>query len=120
MNKKDFPYIQTIGSISKLVEKKDYKMADALYDRIKQHIEGVSEKLEEDEQLDVYYYTRSGDPILVQAIGYHNPNVIRIYGWDSDKNVCNILVHMQSVELVLKIQKIESKKPKRRMGFVSD
>jgi hypothetical protein len=93
--------------------------ANVFYDRLRQHIEKTQNQLSENQQLAIYYYTSAGHPILIMDIGYHNPNLIILYGKDSEGSESNILLHMQSVQLVLKI--IETKdEPKKKIGFLNE
>jgi hypothetical protein len=94
-------------------------MANVFYDRLRHHIEDTQNKLEENQQLAIYYYAPGGEPILVTDIGYHNPNLIILYGMDSKGNESNILLHMQSVQLVLKIIGTENK-TNQKIGFLSE
>ena len=99
---------------------KDYKLADTFYDRLRHHIEETQKQLKKDEQLAVYYNGRTVESIGVNNIGYHNPNLIIFYGRDSGGAECSILVHMEAVQLVLKIEKVEKKTKRRRIGFVNE
>ena len=112
-----FPRI-TLPEIPK-IEIKDYKLADTFYDRLRQHIEGTQNQLKKDEQLVLYYYNQTGERILVTDMGYHNPNLIILYGQDSNGNECSVIAHMQSVQLVVKILKLENKAERRTIGFLN-
>jgi hypothetical protein len=93
--------------------------ADTFYDRLRHHIEETQDQLGDNQELAILYYTTGGDPIVISDIGYHNPNLIILYGMDSKGNESNVLLHMESVQLVLKIIKVDNK-PKRKIGFLNE
>lgn len=91
--------------------------ADTFYDRLRHQIENFQKDLKEDEQLAIYSYVGSNEPILITDIGYHNPFLITLYGTDSKENACCVLAHMSSVQLVLKIEKV-SPEERKEIGFL--
>lgn len=106
-------------TLPKTLQIKDYRLADTFYDRLRQHIDATQKQLERNEQLAVCYYSLGGECILVDDIGYHNPNLIMLYGRDSQGNECNVIAHMQSLHLLLRVLKIEDGKERKQIGFVS-
>ncbi|MBD2458258.1 hypothetical protein H6G80_29855 [Nostoc sp. FACHB-87] len=97
-------------------------LARTFYQRLKYHIKETQANLSEDEHLAIYFCNKAGEMILIEDIGYHNPNLIILYGQDLTGNPSNLLVHVESVELVLKVLKIENEPEvkKRRIGFLND
>ena len=96
----------------------NYKLADTFYEHLRLHIEALQKNLEEDEQLLVFYYGPSGAVMLVTNIGYQNPSLIVLQGVDSMGEECCVLSHMFTVQLVLRVMKVEDKEKKRRIGFM--
>jgi len=95
-------------------------LANVFYDRLRHHIKETEKQLEPNYELLIYYYPPGGEPIRVNDIGYHNPSLIILYGHDSKGNENNILLHMQSVQLILKIENRNQDKPKRGIGFLGE
>ena len=97
-----------------------YEYADEFYGRLEKHVEETRAQLKEGEQLAMFYYPRSGEAVVITDIGYRNPYLITLFGQDSQMNECHVLVHVQSVELVLKIVKSDAKVPRKGIGFIGD
>lgn len=98
-------------------------LADKFYDRIMNFIQKAVISLQDDEDYQVLYYDRAGQPYTVANIGYANPHLIVLKclkpGMSND--VYYILVHMQSVELIFNIVKKEhQEKTKNPIGFLGD
>ena len=96
----------------------NYKLADTFYEQIRVQIEAMQKKLKKNEQLLIYHNASSGQPILVTSIGFHNPSMIILYGMDSMGNECCVLTHLTSVQLVIRVMKVEDKAKRRRIGFM--
>jgi hypothetical protein len=112
--------------VSQSVEDQRYyaSMADAFYGRLKESIKAAESELDEGEILLIYYYCPSGEPILVEGIGYRNTNLMRLYGVDEEDNECTVLVHVNNFHLVLKVikeQEVEDENVRRRpVGFTGE
>jgi hypothetical protein len=96
----------------------DHTLAATFYDRAVQRIQRVSRKLPETEEMVVHYYGQGGEPIQVTHLGYHNPYLINVYGENERGEVCVVLAHMNSVQLVLTVRRTQPEAPKRSIGFV--
>jgi hypothetical protein len=94
--------------------------ADSFHRKLQQRIEETLKELKDDEQLAVYYQCRTGECIAVTDIGYRNPNLIIICGQDSQRKHCQILAHMNLVELVMKKEKVDKKAKPRTIGFIAN
>ena len=94
-------------------------MADTLHEDTKALIEQTESKLEEGQHLVALYIDRSGAPVLVSDLGYHNPNMMVIWGTDIDGNDCSIITHMASFEIQLKVIDRQQDAPRRKIGFVA-
>lgn len=94
-------------------------MASVVYDRLKRVIESMEGSLSEDEVLYVYYYAQAGEPILIRNIGYQNPFLITLYGFDADGTSTTVVAHMHSVQLVMKRRELADveEPPQRKIGF---
>ena len=98
----------------------DYEMADTFYDRLESFITEAQSELEENQQLEISYASPAGEIITVTDIGYHNPYLIRLYGKDKRNQECTVLVHMNSVQLIVRTANLRDAEQHRRIGFLSD
>ena len=97
---------------------KDRTMANTFYDRLQEQISAAQAQLYEGEQLAVYYQGQVGSPIQVTNLGYHNPYLIKLFGKNESAEDCLVLAHMNSVQLLLVVEKTDASSPKRTIGFV--
>ena len=97
---------------------KDRTMANTFYDRLQEQISAAQAQLYEGEQLAVYYQGQVGSPIQVTNLGYHNPSLIKLFGKNESAEDCLVLAHMNSVQLLLVVEKTDARSPKRTIGFV--
>src|SRR5215217_8566437 len=96
---------------------KNPTLASTFYDQLQEAINRELEQLGKMEQLAVYYQGPSGAPLLVTDLGYHNPNLIKLYCKNERDEHRVVLAHMNSVQLLLAVEKVEIR-PKRTIGFV--
>ena len=97
---------------------KNPTMASTFYDQLQEAINRELEQLGTMEQLAVYYQGPSGAPLLVADLGYHNPYLIKLYCKNERDEHRVVLAHMNSVQLLLAVEKVEIRSPKRTIGFV--
>ena len=97
---------------------RDPTMARTFYDRLQEQISTAQAQLYEGEQLAVYYQGQGGSPILVTNLGYHNPYLIKLFGKNESDEECVVLAHLNSVQLLLVVEKTDARSPKRTIGFV--
>ena len=97
---------------------RDRTMANTFYDQLQEAINRELEQLGKMEQLAVYYQGQGGSPIQVTNLGYHNPYLIKLFGKNESAEDCLVLAHMNSVQLLLVVEKTDARSPKRTIGFV--
>jgi hypothetical protein len=97
---------------------RDRTMANTFYDQLQKAINHEMEHLGKMEQVAVYYQGPSGAPLLVAGLGYHNPYLIKLYCKNERDEQRVVLAHMNSVQLLLAVEKVEIRSPKRTIGFV--
>jgi hypothetical protein len=97
---------------------KNPTLASTFYDQLQEPINRELEQLGKMEQLAVYYQGPSGAPLLVTDLGYHNPYLIKLYCKNERDEHRVVLAHMNSVQLLLAVEKVEIRSPKRTIGFV--
>ena len=95
----------------------NYKLADTFYEQLRVNIESMQKKIKKNEQL-LIYCNAGGQPILVTSIGFQNPSMIIFHGLDSMGNECAVLSHMTSVQLIVRVIKVEGPQKSRRIGFM--
>jgi hypothetical protein len=90
-------------------------------DVFRHHYEQRLSKVKDDEWLNVYYVCGSQSILLYEIAGEAvNHNVIILYGLDGQMNDCKIVAPMQSVHLIIKIEKKKKDteyKPLKIEGF---
>jgi hypothetical protein len=101
-----------------LAPPKDASMADTFYDRLEKRVADAQGKLKPGEVLTLTFHS-GAESIEVNDIGYHNPNLIVLYGRDGVGNECRVLVHMSSVALVCKTVNLADA-ASRKIGFVGN
>jgi hypothetical protein len=99
---------------------KNPTLASTFYDQLQEAINRELEQLGKMEQLAVYYQGPSGAPLLVTDLGYHNPYLIKLFGKNERDEECVVLAHMNSVQLLLVVEKPAARSPKRTIGFVGE
>ena len=96
---------------------RDHRLADAFSERLAQQISRAEKEAEEGEHLAVYFDTPAGDRILVDEIGFHNPSLIVLYGKSARGNRSRVLVHQESLALVLQYERSEEEPAPKPIGF---
>ncbi len=112
-----FPKFELLKADPKLF--KNQLLADTFYNMIQKHITKTQARLKRDEQLIALFVADTGEQITITHIGYQNPYLMILYGIDSSSRECNILAHMNSVQLVLKIDKVEASRERRQIVFLN-
>lgn len=96
----------------------NYKLADTFYEQLRRNVEELQKKLKKNEQLLIYHYICATEAILVTSIGFQNPYMIVLHGVDAMGNECCVLSHMLSVQLALRVVKLDTKAKQKRIGFL--
>jgi hypothetical protein len=97
-------------------------MASDFYERLEEHIHDNQTTLPLDKMLVVTHYVANSNlKIYVTGIGYHNPSLMILYGYDANKTEYDILLHFEHVQLIIEKVKIESTPTERRtLGFLGE
>ncbi len=95
--------------------------ASKLYERIQKQVSEAEETLlKEGEQLVLIHHPPAGEPIRVTDVGYHNPVLIVLDGYDSQELRCRVLVHVEAFHMVMKALPAQSGAPRRQIGFAGE
>lgn len=98
------------------------KLADGMYERIIKTVEEFEEEIGDDEQASVVISSFANNPILINDIGYWNPDIIIFYGnLVNDGSSVQVLQHTSQLNLCLIASKRpHPEKPRRKIGFLVD
>ena len=96
-----------------------YQSARALLQRLSQTVMDWRKELDEDVQPAILAIMNGGIQIDVERMAQESFHGIRIEGL-LNGNPCMLLSHQSSVQLLCFVQKIEKKKPRRKIGFIID
>ena len=115
-------YPKPNDSTDKIVEnatENSYQSARALLQRLSQTVMDWRKELDEDVQPAILAIMNGGIQIDVERMAQESFHGIRIEGL-LNGNPCMLLSHQSSVQLLCFVQKIEKKKPRRKIGFIID
>jgi len=94
---------------------RNHDLADWYHERLESHIREYQEELADDEDMSVAVILSNGRSIAATWFGYHNPNMITVYGVDEYGNEVKLLLPHTNIQVVLTKTK---KGPERRsIGF---
>ncbi|WP_101773922.1 DUF6173 family protein [Peptostreptococcus faecalis] len=98
---------------------RNHYLADYMYERLAKQIDEFEKNLPSNKQSGIIVNGYNGT-ILVDDIGYHNPDLIFIYGSGSNGEDIQILQHVSQVNLFLvAVERPSPEKPRRKIGFSS-
>lgn len=102
------------------IEKRDLHQADWAAERIIQAIIDFEASLSPEHEAGIVM-TNSGQPIRIDSIGYHNPNLIFLHGTLNEGSEVQIIQHVSQINLCLvKVPARDPESPRRKIGFVQD
>ena len=81
-------------------------------------IQAMQKALKEDDELQVLYYA-GGEAIRVLELFQPSANVLVMSGVDKARNVTRVVAHVESVQLVSKVVKVQPPARPVRVGIVS-
>ena|SRR5438876_4777055 len=97
---------------------RDYSLADRFIESVEKHIKELQERLAGDEQLLVMALLPGSKEILVNWIGYSNPNLVVFDGTEmTSGHQVSLLAHQDTVQLLCRVEKIEPQRSRRTIGF---
>ena len=91
--------------------------AETFYENLKRNYENDLQFLQADEKLVPIYYICAGEALVVNDMGYSNPDLIWFHGYDLEQRSCTILVNVASAHLILKVMKLEKPQDHKKIGF---
>lgn len=100
-------------------QENSYQSARALLQRLSQTVSDWRKQLGDDIQPAILAIMNGGLQIDVERMAQESFHGIRIEGL-LNGNPCMLLSHQSSVQLLCFVQKIEKKKPRRKIGFIID
>jgi hypothetical protein len=102
----------------KLPDIRNYQLADYQYELIMESIKSFESKLDDNQELAVKLASFGQSILLtVTDIGYSNPTLIRFYGYVNGQE-SELIQHISQLNFLLtSVQKNDSSRPARRIGF---
>jgi hypothetical protein len=99
---------------------KDVTMADTMYDRLMSHIADFQRDLDPEHEVGACLaYFGKEVLIHIESLGYQNPGLIVLYGFDGEGHRVTLLQHMTQVNLLLvALPPLKGEEP-RRIGFTA-
>lgn len=95
-------------------------LADAFVARLRLWLRDTEAQLQEHEQLHVSAIV-AGREVVVDFIGYHNPDLVALQGIDpTTGRRATLLAHQKAVQLLCAVEAVETGVPRRRIGFQAD
>ncbi len=92
--------------------------AQQLYETLAERIAAATAQARADERLAVYFDTPAGERLTVRSLGYQGTDLIVIAGADRWGVACQVLAHVQTVQLILKYEPVEA--PQRPVDLLGD
>ena len=92
--------------------------AKQLYETLAATLAAATAQARADEHLAVYFDTPAGERLTVRSVGYQGADLIVIAGKDRWGAACQVLAHVQTVQLILKYEQAEVKH--RPIDFLGD
>ncbi len=100
-----------------LPDKTDKTVASDFCRRLRENVELAQSLMKEGEQIVIFWYLPNGEVITVDSLGHSDPNMLEIFGTDSEGRRSGVFVHLYAAQLVLKKIKLEPQKQHRPIGF---
>lgn len=110
---------ETVEKIVENATENAYQSARVLLQRLSQTVADWRKELDDDVQPAILAILNGGLQIDVERMAQESFHGIRIEGL-LNGNPCMLLSHQSSVQLLCFVQKIEKKKPRRKIGFIID
>lgn len=96
---------------------KDQRLADSMCERLIKQIVEFEKNIPQNKQAAILINGYS-EPILINDIGFHNPELIILHGFGKNSECVQILQHVSQVNLFLvAVERPHPEKPRRKIGF---
>ena len=106
---------------SMLTPPRDYTHADWKFEKIMDEIKEFELTLDDDHEVAIKLASfGSSVTMLVEEIGFQNPDLLYFYGYVNG-NFAQLIQHMSQLNfLITSVEKTDKSRPARRIGFTSD
>ncbi len=91
--------------------------AELFFANLKKVIETYEAQLDERHQLIWEIACLNGKEYQVDRVGYINPSLLRFTAIDPTGGPCELLIHVTSVQFVLRVEEVGCEGRKRTIGF---
>lgn len=100
---------------------RNYQLADWTYECLVETINEFETELSDDEISALTVAMFSNKPIIIDSIGFKNPNIIVFYGHFENGSRVDLVVHQSQINLCLiPVKRPDTSVPRRKIGFVPD
>lgn len=117
-----FDLIKSAQEAGEAIQKRlEAHQAGGMFEHLATQWEDFQSSLKEDEEIGACLASFGQVVVIrVEAIGYHNPHMMVIYGVDdSDGQQVRLVQHLHQLSLLLKVLKVKPGQQARRIGFGS-
>lgn len=95
--------------------------AEQFVERLRGRVQELARTLSNAEELEVVAFLPSGKAILVEAIGFENPNLVILHGQEEKTTkTCTLLAHQSSVQLLVSAEPVQSEACRKVLRFNLD
>ncbi|WP_455377630.1 hypothetical protein [Petrachloros mirabilis] len=95
--------------------------AEQFVERLRGRVQELERTLSNSEELEVVVFLPSGKAILVETIGFENPNLVILQGREEETSkTCTLLAHQSSVQLLVSAEPIQSEASRKVLRFSLD
>ncbi len=92
-------------------------LASSFVERIENQVKEFSKTLKDDENYSIIVCLNNGNEIYANWFGYHNPYMIIIEGVNNNNDSLRLLIHMNTLQIILKKFKKEINTPRTIIGY---
>lgn len=85
--------------------KQQRRSAELFFRQTMTVIRRAEERLQDDECLVIYWHTEAGEIIFMQRLAYQNPDMLILYGFDTEGREHQIVCHIRAVRLHIRVEK---------------
>jgi hypothetical protein len=119
---KDVSLLNTPSQADRMADIAELNFAESFHDRLIEMIGEFEKELDDQHEAGIRLVSFGQTVIFhLEDIGYYNPSLIRFFGRTEDGNPVELIQNVSQISILLmKLQKADSDKPARRVGFATD
>ncbi len=82
----------------------DLAYGRAFYDELMKEIRAILDRTPQGKRADLLYTNNAGETFVIRSMSFRRPNLILLYGKDAQDNECICFVHIQSLQLRIRVR----------------